>query len=153
MLSTDNDKKGSMVHAAIRTAVLKYFASNVEPIITEAVESTGFKKVVTKLVRSEIKKQIFEIIKSSPTNEVRSAMKAEVDRLIDSIQRDFTKGLNSSDFTFPIAGYSDDGSPVPDSDFIASQDNFGSFIGSVFLSQIAESAVNESIEQATADHV
>jgi hypothetical protein len=40
---------------------------------------------------------------------------------------------------------------VPNSDFIASQENFGTFIGSVFLSQIAETTVNEAIEKASQD--
>ena len=154
--------KGSMVHNALRVAVLKYFESDVQPIIAEAVNSESFKKVVKKLVRSELKKQLFEIIKSKATNEVRAAMKAEVDRLIGSIQRDFTEGLKSSSFMFHVEDPSSairvhgrslavDTNHVPDSDFIASQENFGTFIGSVFLSQVAEAAVGEAIEKASQD--
>jgi hypothetical protein len=154
--------KGSMVHSALRVAVLKYFEYDVQPIIAEAVNSESFKKVVKKLVRSELKKQLFEIIKSRATSEVRTTMKAEVDRLIGSIQRDFTEGLKSSCFMFPVEDPSSavrvhgrnlavDTNHVPNSDFIASQENFGTFIGSVFLSQIAETTVNEAIEKASQD--
>lgn len=151
--------KGSMISSVLRTAVQKYFESDVQPIIAEAINSESFKNVVKKLVRSELKKQIFEIIKSKATSEVRAAMKAEVDRLIGSIQRDFTEGLKSSSFMFPVEDPSSAvrvherslANHVPDSDFIASQENFGTFIGSVFLSQIAETTVNEAIRKATED--